>query len=144
MAVHSTHTRDAAMRELRKINRWLIAASIILTGLLSDVAANAFPGKAGKASSAARGKSAGHHKHHPHAAKTGALRAPEQAPQSSIEVPAQDEAPAAAAQAPAEGAAEAAPAEAAPSAPDAQTEAAPVQEPEPAPEETGPVVSGGS
>jgi hypothetical protein len=144
VTVHSTHTRDAAMRELRKINRWLIAGSVILTGLLSDVAANAFPGKSTKGTAEARRKSAGHHRHRSHAAATGVLRAPEQAPQSSIEAPAQAEEPAAAAQAPAEAAAEAAPAEEAQGTPQAHTEAAPVQEPETAPEEAGPVVSGGS
>ena len=38
---HTTHTRDAALRDLQRINRWMIAGSVILTGVLSDVAANA-------------------------------------------------------------------------------------------------------
>ena len=45
MRIHTTHTRDAALRELHRINRWMIAASVVLTGVLTDVAANAFPGR---------------------------------------------------------------------------------------------------
>jgi hypothetical protein len=44
--IHTNYTRDAALRELHRINRWLIASSVVLTGVLSDVAAHAFPGKA--------------------------------------------------------------------------------------------------
>ncbi|MGA9859835.1 MAG: hypothetical protein WBQ18_18365, partial [Solirubrobacteraceae bacterium] len=36
--------RDTGLRRLRTVNRVLIAAAVGLTGLLSDVAANAFPG----------------------------------------------------------------------------------------------------
>src|ERR1700719_2884979 len=50
MRLHTTHTRDAALRELRRLNRWLIAGSVVLAGVLADVAANAFPGKTIKAS----------------------------------------------------------------------------------------------
>ena len=146
MALHSSHTRDAAMRELRRINRWMIAGSVILTGLLSDVAANAFPGRSAKGASGTQRKGAAHHKHHSHAGSSGVLRPPAQAPKASVEVPAQSEEAPAAAQAPAE----APPAEEAQPAPEAQptqeahTEAAPAQEPEAAPEESSPVVSGGS
>ena len=45
MRTHTTHARDAALRKLRRLNRWMIAGSIALTGVLADVAANAFPGK---------------------------------------------------------------------------------------------------
>jgi hypothetical protein len=41
----SSHGRDAALRRLSHANRWLIAGSIALTGALTEVAANAFPGK---------------------------------------------------------------------------------------------------
>ena len=54
MRNHTTHTRDAALRRLSHINRWLVAGSIILTGVLADAAANAFPGKT-KASSSSSG-----------------------------------------------------------------------------------------
>ena len=45
MRLHSTHTRDSSLRKLSVINRWMIAASVTLTGVLTDVAANAFPSK---------------------------------------------------------------------------------------------------
>src|SRR5258708_37839892 len=51
MRTHTTHTRDAALGRLRRINGWIIAGSVALTAVLSDVAANAFPGKTIKASS---------------------------------------------------------------------------------------------
>ena len=38
-------SRDAALRRLTRVNRWLIAASVTLTGVLTEVAAQAFPGK---------------------------------------------------------------------------------------------------
>jgi cytoskeletal protein RodZ len=43
--------RDAALHRLSRINRTLIAASIIATGLLTDVAAHAFQGKTTKSAS---------------------------------------------------------------------------------------------
>ena len=33
--IHTTHTRDAALLRLRRINRWLIFGSILLTGVLA-------------------------------------------------------------------------------------------------------------
>jgi hypothetical protein len=45
MRTHTAHARDAALRELHRINRWLIAGSVVLTGVLTDAAAHAFPGK---------------------------------------------------------------------------------------------------
>ena len=45
MRIHTTHTRDAALRQLSHINRWLIAGSVLLTGVLTEAAANAFPGR---------------------------------------------------------------------------------------------------
>jgi hypothetical protein len=44
--------RNVALGQLRRINRWLIAASVALTAVLSEAAAHAFPGKTVKASSA--------------------------------------------------------------------------------------------
>jgi hypothetical protein len=149
--IHTTHTRDAALRQLNKINRWMIAGSVVLTGVLADVAANAFPGKTAKATATSKA-SKGHTKHAA-AAKTttGVLRAPEQAPKASGEAEPSQQAP------PSEPAQEAAPQEAAPqesapqeAAPQAtpEREAAPEREAPPpqetAPEEAGPVVSGGS
>lgn len=43
-AIHTRHTRDAALNRLRQANRWMIAGSAALTGVLADAAANAFPG----------------------------------------------------------------------------------------------------
>src|SRR5690349_3919090 len=55
MSRHTTHTRDAALRRLSHANRWLIAGSVALTGVLTEVAANAFPGKTlGKTASRSR------------------------------------------------------------------------------------------
>jgi hypothetical protein len=142
MKRHTTHTRDAALRELNRINRWVIAGSVVLTGVLADVAANAFPGKTVKSAGAKASKA--HTKHSGSASHTttGVLRAPEQAPQASSEAqPSQESAPS-------EPAREAAPQESAPAqeaAPEQQSapqESAPTQEA--APEESGPVVSGGS
>jgi hypothetical protein len=146
---HTTHTRDAALRQLKRINRWLIAGSVVLAGVLADVAANAFPGKTTNAASTSSKPSKASKTHSKHAggaskSTTGVLRAPEQAPRAGSEAQA----------APTEPAQEAAPQESAPpqeapveqAAPEA--EQAPAQEAAPsreaAPEESGPVVSGGS
>jgi hypothetical protein len=45
MRQFTSHTRDTALRRLSRANRWLIAGSVALTGVLSEVAANAFAGK---------------------------------------------------------------------------------------------------
>ena len=42
---HTTHTRDAALLQLRRANRWILAGSVLLTGLFAEAAARAFPGK---------------------------------------------------------------------------------------------------
>ena len=34
MRTHTAHTRDAALRQLRRANRWMIAGSVALTGVL--------------------------------------------------------------------------------------------------------------
>jgi len=36
--------RDAGLRRLRRVNRWIGVASVAITGALTDVVANAFPG----------------------------------------------------------------------------------------------------
>jgi len=38
-------TRDAALARMRRANRWLIAGAVAVTGVLTDVAAQAFPGR---------------------------------------------------------------------------------------------------
>ncbi|MHB8240588.1 MAG: hypothetical protein ACYDHN_01230 [Solirubrobacteraceae bacterium] len=149
MRIHTTHSRDAALRELHRINRWMIAGSVVLTGVLSDVAAHAFPGKSVKAAaSSKKAHRAEAHKSTSGHTSTGVLRPPEQAPQSSEEATPGAESAPSQESSPAE---ETAPSteESAPS-----TEAAPEQESVPAqesppaqeaaPEPEAPVVSGGS
>ena len=142
-SVHTPRTRDAALRRLSRTSRWLLAGSAVLTGVLTDVAANAFPGHAkskttGKASTKARA----HAKHKP-------LSPPAQAPKTTSTEQAPP--PAAETQAPAEETP--APEETSPTpAQEAAPESAPVEETQaptqeqqealPPPEE--PVVSGGS
>jgi hypothetical protein len=134
-AVHTSHSRDAALRRLRSANRWLIAGSAALTGLLTDVAANAFSGHSKPSGDA----SAKRHR------STKKLQPPPQAPRPATTAqqttpqpaPAEPEAPA---ESPA-------PAEETPSrAPETNVEAAPAEthEAAPAPEPSEPVVSGGS
>lgn len=82
MQPHSPNTRDAALRRLASLNRWLIAASAALTGLFAAVAATAFPGKTVKARAGATqahkgGAASGAH------SGSSRLRAPAKAPESS-------------------------------------------------------------
>jgi hypothetical protein len=90
MQVHTNRTRDAALRRLALANRWLIAASATLTGVLSAVAAQAFPGRTISSTNAHTQKANAHkgqtHKgqsqnqsHH----STDSLKAPQQAPRST-------------------------------------------------------------
>jgi hypothetical protein len=79
MRNHTTHTRDAALLRLSRINRWLVAGSIVLTGVLADVAANAFPGKTKRSSASSSARRSETHKSSP----TGVLASPEQAPEAS-------------------------------------------------------------
>jgi hypothetical protein len=146
--IHTTHTRDAALRQLARANRWLIAGSVVLTGVLADIAANAFPGKSAAGASTTKAK--GHAKHAPSAGSnttTGVLRPPAQAPNSQAES-SQQAAPAEPAPEPAPSQEQAPPRESAPAqesapAPEATPEREAPREPAPA-EESGPVVSGGS
>src|SRR5512142_843410 len=70
---HDSRTRDAALRRLRRTNRWLIAGSAVLTGLFVDLAASAFSGHASSASARSHSKSTHH-------TSTQPLKAPAQAP----------------------------------------------------------------
>ena len=134
MRLHTTHTRDAALRQLRRINLWLIAGSITLTGVLTDAAAHAFPGKTLNTSASSK---SGSHSHSsssaPSTTSSQPLHPPEQAPQASSEpAPAQESPPARESAPTPEASHESAPA------PEASHESAP------APEPSAPVVSGGS
>ena len=44
MPRNPSYARDAAVVRMRRISRWLVAGAVMLTGLLTDVAAQAFPG----------------------------------------------------------------------------------------------------
>jgi hypothetical protein len=87
--------RDAGLRRLRIFNRMLLGAAVAGTGLLTDVAAQAFPGHkrvvrspvAARPSSSPHAAVPAHHRHsgrrhHEHAAHR-ALKAPAQPPTSS-------------------------------------------------------------
>lgn len=141
---HTTNSRDSALRRLTRANRWLLAGSVALTGVLSEVAASAFPGKTvkmGSATDRAKTSSAGSGAR----GSSGSLKAPAQAPRSSPE----QVAPEAQAEAAPESQPEQEqPVEAPPEqpveegTPETQAEATPEAAPEAAPE--APVVSGGS
>jgi hypothetical protein len=119
--------RDAALRKLRILNRCLIAGSVTLTGVLTDVAAHAFPGRTIRtADTRHRTPRAGQRAASPRRT-ANPLRAPAQPPQA-VNTP-----PSTTASTPAE------------AAPPAET--TPTQETTPTPEparEPAPVVSGGS
>jgi hypothetical protein len=119
--------RDAALLKLRRVNRWVIAASVALAGVLSEVAAAAFPGKTIQAGASTKSGHSPTRASQPSGSpttSTGALTPPAQAPQAPAEsAPPQEAAP---------------PREPAPA-----QESAPAQEPAPA-QESAPTVSGGS
>jgi hypothetical protein len=150
MPTHTTHTRDEALRQLHRVNRWLIAGSVVLTGAFAEAAAHAFPGRSAKAASASKVKRTGTRGSDPSRTTTHALQPPARAPQattgssSSSQSTAPSQEPPAASEEPAP-AQEAAPAQESAQAeePTPAREAAPVQESRPA-EESAPVVSGGS
>jgi hypothetical protein len=45
MPRNPSDARDAALTRMRRINRWLVAGAVVATGLLTDVAAQAFTGR---------------------------------------------------------------------------------------------------
>jgi hypothetical protein len=156
MPLHTTHTRDAALRQLHRINRCLIAGSVVLTGVFAEAAAHAFPGRTTKTTSASKVKRSGTHTIAPSKTTPHSLQPPAHPPQATTEsssvpdstVPPQETPAASPRSAPAS---EPAPAqESAPphgSAPAQEStparEAAPTHESPPA-EASAPVVSGGS
>jgi hypothetical protein len=148
---HSTDARESSLRKLTRINRWLIAASVALTGLFVEAAAHAFPGKSAARSATAtkhaRARAHGRHPASHSSTRPQSLKPPAQAPQATPESSAPAERAAPQEPAPSEEARhepapaqEPAPAERAPE-PEATHESAPA--PAPA-EEAPPVVSGGS
>jgi hypothetical protein len=130
--------RDWALRRLSRLNRWLIAASVVLTAVLAEVAAQAFPGKtiaAARSRQTSPGARAGGRSE----GSPGALRAPSQAPQAAPETDGEQGAGSAPGQEPAPSPQSAPSQEAVPS-----QEPAPSQGTAPPAEPSGPVVSGGS
>jgi len=141
---HSSHTRDAAVRRLTSANRWLIAGSVALTGILAEVAAQAFPGKKLASASAATSK---HHASAPatreHSPQSQEFHPPEASPEASGEAqgegggggnPGASESPPQTSESPSQSSESAPPSEA-PSQPAGES---------PPAEESPPVVSGGS
>jgi hypothetical protein len=139
---HTVHSRDAALRRLGHLNRWMIAGSAVLTGVLTDVAANAFPGHTRHAGATRRSSTAKKHHHASHKPLTPPGQVPRPsttatAPDASAEPSAPvEESHAAPEQTQAPSSEAAPPAEA--------HEAAPAPEEAPAPEPVEPVVSGAS
>src|SRR5271168_2404200 len=78
--------RDASLRRLHRINRWLIAGAVTLTGVLSGVAAQAFPGVSIKGTSGAKtgtSKTSTSHQQDRDQRYAGTLEAAAQAPQAA-------------------------------------------------------------
>ena len=87
MRRHATHERDSSLRRLSRVNRWLLAGSLTLTGVLTEVVAHAFPGSAhasssGTAAKATRHKRSSHSSSHG-STSTNTLKPPAQAPEAS-------------------------------------------------------------
>jgi outer membrane biosynthesis protein TonB len=149
--------RDAAVRRLSILNRWLVAGSVTVTGLLAELAAHTFHGRTIDASRSAHRaatakdphRASSHTSTGAHASDPAApLQAPERAPEATTT---QEETPSTQASPPPAStqAQEAAPSSETPA---AASESAPAPEathsepettPEPA-QESAPVVSGGS
>jgi hypothetical protein len=143
MPIHTANARDAALQRLRRTNRWLIAGSVVLTGVLSDVAANAFAGKTLKASSTGKpaGRSRGSSSSGSAGTSTHPLRPPAQAPRATTPTdapPSQESSQAA----PSQESQQAAPESSQPAPESSQP--APSQETAPPQEAAPPAVSGGS
>ena len=113
------YTRDAAVRRLERVNRWLLAGSVALTGALAEVAAHAFPGRTLASAQARTTSGTRSHRDSHRASSARPLRAPSQppqaAPQPASSTPAQEAPP--------------------------EQESAPASEPA---QESSPVISGGS
>jgi hypothetical protein len=146
---HTTHARERSLRRLGRVNRWLLAGSVTLTGVLTEVTAHAFPGKSKPRSRAntAKGHTHTHHVNPGGSSKSSkSIRPPAQAPQAAPERETEGTPPEAASESPS--ARESPPAEESAAASEAapEPEVAPAHEaaPQPAPEAEAPVVSGGS
>jgi len=101
----SSQLREAGLRKLVLARRWVVAASVTLTGVFTAIAANAFPGKTIKSSSAptsanpaTEGSSSTRQQQSTEGSQSsGSLKPPAEAPQSGAAqepAPAQESAPA--------------------------------------------------
>jgi hypothetical protein len=87
----TANTRDAALRRLSSAKRWLLAGTATLTGVLTVVAASAFPGKGVKSATsgaaaqqaAAPSTATGRAGEGSGAGEASALQPPAQEPQAS-------------------------------------------------------------
>ncbi len=148
MRAHHAHRRDSSLRKLSVINRWLLAASVTLTAVLTDVAAHAFPNKSSTRKSTDLTKTRSkQHRRSAHAARHNSSSAPKllnppaEAPHAAPEPSkAPESAPSE------EPRRTATPEQSAPASEAAKQEPGPAPAPEPAPAEEAPapVVSGGS
>jgi hypothetical protein len=152
MPIHTVDTREAALHQLHRITRWLIAGSVVLTGAFVEAAAHAFPGRAAKTASTSKVKRTGARVGSPSRTTTHPLQPPAHAPQATTEsspssqsATPSPESPATSQEPESAPAQEAAPAHESVEAeePAAAVESAPSHESPPA-EESAPVVSGGS
>jgi hypothetical protein len=142
MRRHSTHARDAAMAQLSRVNRWLVAGSVLLTGVFAEIAANAFPGHK---HSAAHGAAGSQSRSHGTTTSPAPLHPPELAP--GVESPAGEAQSSPPAEAPSGSGEAGAPSEPQPAPETPRASETPPAESAPreaAPEASGPVVSGGS
>ena len=55
MRMHTTDSRDSAMDRLRNINRGVVVGCLVLTAVLAEAAAKAFPGEKGRSEDKYRG-----------------------------------------------------------------------------------------
>lgn len=85
MRIHTTHTRDAALRQLNRMNRWLVAGSVVLTGVFAEAAAHAFPGRTTNGVATDRGKRSGADPSSSSKTTPQALQPPAHAPQAATE-----------------------------------------------------------
>ena len=88
----TANARDAALRRLSRAKRWLLAGTATLTGVLSVVAASAFPGKSAKSATsgtasqqaAASSTASGRTGEGSGAGEGSTLQPPAQEPQASV------------------------------------------------------------
>jgi hypothetical protein len=148
MRAHHAHRRDSSLRRLSVINRWLLAASVTVTAVLTDVVAHAFPSKSSTHKSTGSTKTrskqdrrSAHPVKHTSSGAPKSLSPPAEAPHPAPE----PSTPSESAQSE-ESARAATPEQSAPASEAAKQEPEPAPAPEPASAEEAPapVVSGGS